>query len=126
MYLKIEQSHLAQIGIKNCKMNLEEPTLIYVCACCRSKNPNKSPNRKDFTRTFLICSFLKNRCHFLIISCELISTFWRLAKHSSRFILQFFIPIGARCDIDINEVGLVSKLTKYKSCTFHYIMFYVI
>ena len=61
LYLKIEQSHLAQIGIENCKMNLEEPTLIYVCACCRSKNPNKSPKRKDFTRTFLICSFLKNR-----------------------------------------------------------------
>ena len=43
-------SPLARIGISNCEMNLEEPTLIYVHTCFGSPEKSKS---KSFHKGFL-------------------------------------------------------------------------
>ena len=41
MYLKMEKSHLVQIGIENCKINLVEPTLIYVVGVKKRQKKRK-------------------------------------------------------------------------------------
>ena len=41
LYLKIQQSHLAQIGIENCKINLVEPLLIYVVGVKKCQKKKK-------------------------------------------------------------------------------------